>query len=62
MQPWPTVLIGGAQGALRTGRFLDVSNQPSAKLLVSILQAMGMSSTTSIGNIDADSGPLTGLA
>jgi hypothetical protein len=62
MQPWPCVLIGGARGALRTGRFLDVNKEPSAKLLVSILQAMGMSSTTTIGNIDVDSGPLTQLA
>jgi len=62
MQPWPTVLIGGAQGALRTGRFLDVKNEPSAKLLVSILQMMGMDTATTIGNVDADSGPLTQLA
>ena len=62
MQPWPTLLVGGAQGALRTGRFLDVSKQPSACLLVSILQAMGLQGTTSIGNIDADSGPLSALA
>jgi len=62
MQPWPVVLIGGARGALRTGRFLDVNKEPSAKLMVSILQAMGMTSTTSIGNVDPDSGPLTQLA
>jgi Protein of unknown function (DUF1552) len=62
MQPWPTVLIGGAQGALRTGRFLDVKGQPSAKLLVSVLQAMGMADANSIGNIDVDSGPLVELA
>jgi len=62
MQPWPVVLIGGAQGTLRTGRFLDVNKEPSAKLLVSVLQMMGMSSTTTIGNIQANSGPLTKLA
>ncbi len=62
MQPWPCVLIGGAQGALRAGRFLDVSQQPSAKLLVSILQMMGMDGTTSIGNIDTETGPLSQLA
>jgi len=62
MQPWPVVLIGGARGALRTGRFLDVNKEPSAKLLVSILQAMGMASTTSIGNVDMNSGPLAQLA
>lgn len=62
MQPWPVVLMGGAQGALRTGRFLDANKEPTAKLLVSILQAMGMEAVTTIGNIDADSGPLTQLA
>jgi len=62
MQPWPCVLIGGAQGALRTGRFLDVSQAPTAQLLVSILQMMGMDGTTSIGNIDTETGPLTQLA
>ena len=61
MQPWPCVVIGGARGALRTGRFLDVNKEPSAKLLVSVLQAMGMSDATSVGNIDANSGPLTQL-
>ena len=62
MQPWPTVLIGGAGGSLRTGRAIDVNNQPSARLLVSILQMMGMDTATSIGNVDVDSGPLTALA
>jgi hypothetical protein len=62
MQPWPTILIGGAQGGLRTGRFLDVNKEPSAKLLVSILRLMGMDAVSSIGNIDADSGPLAQLA
>src|SRR5262249_40561854 len=58
MQPWPTVLIGGAQGALRTGRFLDVSKEPTSKLLVSILNMMGIDDATTIGNIDVDTGPL----
>jgi hypothetical protein len=62
MQPWPLVMIGGAQGALRTGRFLDVNQEPSAKLLVSVMQAMGMDAATTIGNVDPDSGPLTQLA
>ncbi len=62
MQPWPVVMIGGARGALRTGRFLDVNKEPSAKLLVSIMQAMGMDAATTIGNVDPDSGPLTKLA
>jgi hypothetical protein len=61
MQPWPVVMIGGAQGALRTGRFLDVSNQPHAQLLVSVQQMMGLDVST-IGNIDTNSGPLAKLA
>jgi hypothetical protein len=56
MQPHPIVLAGGAQGALRTGRFIDVKGEPHAKVLVSIMQMMGMTATT-IGNINADSGP-----
>jgi hypothetical protein len=61
MQPWPVVMIGGAQGALRTGRFIDVSNQPHAQLLVSIQQMMGLDVST-FGNIDMNSGPLAKLA
>ena len=61
MSPWPVVLIGGAQGALRTGRFLDVNKEPSAKLLVSVMQAMGIDDAMTIGNVDANSGPLTQL-
>ena len=54
MQPHPIVLAGGAQGALRTGRFIDVKGEPHAKLLVSIMQMMSVTTTT-IENIDADS-------
>jgi hypothetical protein len=61
MQPVPFVLAGGAQGALRTGRFIDVNNEPHAKLLVSICRMMGVD-VSSIGNINPDSGPLTKLA
>jgi hypothetical protein len=61
MKPMPLVLAGGAQGALRTGRFIDVSGEPHAKLLVSICRAMGIDLTT-FGNINANSGPLTKLA
>jgi hypothetical protein len=61
MQPMPLVMVGGAQGALRTGRFIDVNNEPHAKLLVSICQMMGLS-TNGVGDINANSGPLTKLA
>jgi hypothetical protein len=56
------VLAGGSALGMRTGRFLDVSSQPSAKLLVSICQMMGLASQTNVGNIDPDSGALAGFA
>jgi hypothetical protein len=62
MRPWCVVLAGGGQLGLRTGRFIDVNNEPSAKLLVSVCQLMGSTSTTSVGNINPSSGPLTKLA
>jgi hypothetical protein len=61
MQPWPVVLFGGKIAGLRSGRFLTLDNEPSAKLLVSIGQMMGLS-LTSIGNVDPNTGPLTQLA
>ena len=61
MQPHPLLMFGGAQGALRTGRFVDVNKEPHAKALVSICQMMGLDVST-FGNIDANSGPLTKLA
>jgi len=60
MRPWPVVMFGGAELGLRGGRYLDVNNQPSAKLLVSICQMLGIE-TNNVGNIDMDSGPLAGL-
>jgi hypothetical protein len=62
MRPWCVVLAGGSALGMRTGRFLDVSNEPSAKLLVSVCQMMGLTSQTGVGNIDAESGPLAGFA
>jgi hypothetical protein len=61
MRPWCVVLAGGAAMGLRTGRFIDVSEQPSAKLLVSICRMMGLAEQTGVGNIDPESGPLAGL-
>jgi hypothetical protein len=61
MQPMPLVMAGSGQGALRTGRMLDVNNEPHAKLLVSICQMMGLT-TNGVGDINPDSGPLTALA
>jgi hypothetical protein len=62
MRPWCVVLAGGSALGMRTGRFLDVNNQASAKLLVSICQMMGLTSQTGVGNIDPESGPLAGFA
>jgi hypothetical protein len=62
MRPWCVVLAGGSALGVRTGRFLDVRDEPSAKLLVSICRAMGLTSQMSVGNIDPDSGPLAGFA
>jgi hypothetical protein len=61
MQPAVIVLAGSGQGALRTGRFIDVNNEPHAKLLVSVCQMMGLT-TTGVGDINPDSGPLPRLA
>jgi hypothetical protein len=56
----PVVIAGGANLGIKGGRFLDFDGQKHAKLLVSIANIMGME-TSSIGNIDPDSGPLAGL-
>ncbi len=60
MNPMPLVIAGGAQGALQTGRYLDVTDMEHAKLLVSICRLMGMDTQT-FGNLQPDSGPLVGL-
>lgn len=56
----PFWLAGKAGGKLVTQRFLNVDKQAHAKLLVSILQLMGVETNT-IGNRVANSGPLPGL-
>jgi hypothetical protein len=60
MRPWPVVMFGGSQLGVRTGRYLDVKDQPSAKLLVSVCQTFGIE-TNNVGNIDMDSGALDGV-
>jgi hypothetical protein len=62
MRPWCVVLAGGSALGVRTGRLLTVSDEPSAKLLVSICQMMGLTSQTGVGNVDPESGPLAGFA
>jgi hypothetical protein len=53
-------MIGGAAGALSTGRNLDVSGSKHVQWLVSILNLMGLDTNT-VGNIEPGSGPLPGL-
>ena len=60
MERVPLVMAGKAGGKLVTGRSLNFDKQQHAKLLVSIAQVMGLS-TTSIGDRAANSGPLAGL-
>ncbi len=57
---YPGIMIGGAGGALRTGRNLNVSGSKHVQWLVSILNLMGHSTNT-LGNISPNSGPLPGL-
>ena len=60
MQPVNLILAGGARGRVKPGRLLTFNNEPHAKLLVSICQAMGLA-TTSVGDRNQNSGPLTGI-
>lgn len=56
----PFLLLGGAAGGLRGGRYLNVSGQQHVKALVSVCQLMGMD-VNSLGNRSMNSGGLTGL-
>ena len=60
MDRWPVVMAGKAGGSLKTQRFLNLDKQQHAKLLVSIGQIMGLTSST-IGNRVMDAGPIAGL-
>jgi hypothetical protein len=57
----PFILAGKAGGALRSGRLLNFDKQEHAKLLVSVAQIMGSSTTTKIGDRQTNLGPLSGL-
>lgn len=56
----PFLMAGSAGGALRTGRYLNLTGKPHAMLLVSIAQLMGLT-INSVGDRNANSGPLPGL-
>jgi hypothetical protein len=60
MQPVNLMLAGSARGRLATGRMLDRNREPHAKLLVSVARLMGLEIAT-FGNIDMNTGPLTGI-
>ena len=57
----PFVVLGNAGGHFRTGRYLQLGGQPHNRLLVSLLQAIGVEAST-FGHADfGAAGPLAGL-
>ena len=57
----PFLLLGSAGGALKTGRYLQFGSVPHNRLLVSLLQVMGVDAS-SFGHSDfGKEGPLAGL-
>jgi uncharacterized protein DUF1552 len=57
--PW--LLAGGAGGYFKTGQFLQYPDVPHNNLLVSICNAMGLSTVTTFGIPGVCTGPLTEL-
>jgi Protein of unknown function (DUF1552) len=58
----PFVVAGGASGAVRTGRFLQVApGTTHNRLLVALCHAMGATAINTVGNTDTGTGPLPGL-
>lgn len=60
----PYVLVGGAGGRIRTGRFIDYGStaHDNNQLLVSLAHAMGADDLTSFGDPSGATGPLPDLA
>jgi hypothetical protein len=56
--PMMMMLAGGANGALQGGRYLSAGGAPTANLLVTVCQLMGLNDT-SFGNPSYCSGPLS---
>lgn len=56
----PVVVAGGKNLGVSQNRYLSLDGKPSAALLVSIAQTMGLD-INSIGDIRPDSGPLSGF-
>jgi len=59
--PVPFVLLGGANGLIPMGRYLDFGDTAHNRLLVSLCHYMGVEDVTTFGDNDPDSGPLVGL-
>jgi hypothetical protein len=57
----PFILGGGAQGKIRSGRWLQVPSQSHNTLLVSLLNIFG-GNDTSFGHPDFNAGALAGLS
>jgi hypothetical protein len=60
--PVPFVLIGGAAGALQTGRYLSYGQIAHNRMLVSLCHLMGLSDQQTFGDNDPASGGLPGLS
>lgn len=56
----PFVVLGGGQGALQTGRFLQFPGQNHCRLLTTMAQAMGLQ-VDAFGGFDDGSGALPGM-
>jgi hypothetical protein len=57
----PFVLVGGAGGALETGRYLTYEGDAHNRLLVSVAQMMGLEDVETYGSTDGGRGPLARL-
>jgi hypothetical protein len=57
----PFIFAGGAGGRLRGGRYLEVSNQLTNRVLVTALDAAGITDIQQYGTTDSGSGPLAGV-
>lgn len=56
----PFILAGGATGRLRGGRYLKVTNTLTNRVLVTALEAMGITDVEKYGTTDTGSGGLSG--
>jgi hypothetical protein len=57
--PW--MILGGAGGSLRMGRYLQYQSMPHNNMLTSILNAFGYTDVKNFGDTTVGTGPLTNL-